>query len=122
MCVCQSQSSNLSLPSDLEHKFVVTLYISIGYLLFTFAVEIPAWHSASLEEVWELPLRLTVPLFPLGGGGLMVPLARLPDHLLHHPARNCSACLLEAPKVTYLISRLVTLPLVYVCKWSKVVN
>ena len=49
---------------------MVTLYIFIGYLVFTFAVEIPVWHSASLEEVWELLLRLPVLLFPLGGGGL----------------------------------------------------
>ena len=62
------------------------LYIFIGYLVFTFAVEIPVQYSASLEEVWELLLRLTVPVFPLGGGGLTGPLARLPDHLLHHPA------------------------------------
>ena len=120
--MCQSQPSHFSLPSDLEHKFMVTLYIFIGYLVFTFAVEIPVWHSASLEEVWELLLRLAFSWLPLGSRGAgSCAINQTPrNHLLHHQTDE-PVCLPEAPTVTPLTSRQSPLPLLYVCALSVVV-
>lgn len=93
------------------------------HLVFTFAVEIPIQLYASLEEVWELLLKFTVPRFPVGASGPMVPLARPPGTVswIIWP-RNCLVYLPEAPTITLLISRQIPLPLVYVCVWSTVVN
>ena len=86
------------------------------------AIEIPFQLSASLEEVWDLLLRLAFSWLPLGrrraGSCAINQTPR--NHLLHHQTDE-PVCLPEAPTVTLLISRQSPLPLLYVCALSVVV-
>ena len=84
------------------------------------AIEIPFQLSASLEEVWELLLRLAFSWLPLGkrAAGSCAINQTPRNHLLHHQTDE-PVCLPEAPIVTLLISKKLLLPLVYMCVCSQ---